>query len=193
MSNFNFEDFILELMNDEKLGSMVKEIAKEMKNHEFKANSPVCQYCPSFADCKIINGIGDKINNSEYSDAVKEELIEFINWIDHENSLNKKFNIKFILNKDSKDSIGITAFYKRFKDCDNHLDKLVGICNDEELSYIRKIIIGVNNKINELLETIINDNRSEMNNLIKQLQPQEEAKRYEDMTKEELLEELKKK
>lgn len=194
MSNFNFEDFISELINDETLSSMVKEIAKEMKNHEFKASSPVCQNCPSFAECKINNEIKDKINSSEYSDAIKEELIEFIDWIDHENNLNKKFNIKFILSKDSKDSIGITAFYKRFKDCDNHLDKLVAICNNEELSYIRKIIIGINNKINELLEIIINDNRNEMNNLIKQLyKPQEEAKRYEDMTKEELLEELKKK
>ena len=195
MSNFNFKNFVEELLsNEEKLSSVVKEFIDDMKNHEFKADSPICQNCPSFVKCKTNNEIKDKINNSEYSDDVKEELIEFIDWIDHEDALIKQFNNKLILSKNSKDSIGITAFYKRFRDCDSHLDKLVAICDEQELSYIRKVIIILNNKIDKLLETIMNDNREEMNNLIKQLyKSQQETKSYEDMTREELLEELKKK
>lgn len=195
MSDFNFKNFIEELLkNEEKFSSIVKEFIDDMKNHEFKADSPICQNCPSFVKCKRNNEIKDKISNSEYSDGVKEELIDFIDWIDHEDSLIEKFNNKLILSKDFKDAVGITAFYKRFRDCNNHLDKLVSICNDEELSYIRKVIITLNSKIDKLLETIINDNREEMNNLIKRLhKPQEESKSYEDMTREELLEELKKK
>lgn len=195
MSSFNFGNFIGELLkNEEKFNSVVKEFIDEMKNHEFKADSPICQNCPSFVGCKRNNEIKDKINNSEYSNGVKEELIEFVDWIDHENDLIENFNNELILSKSSKDSIGITAFYKRFRDCNSHLDKLVAICNNEELSYIRNVIIDVHNKIAQLLETIMNDNRKETNNLIKQLhKPQQESKRYEDMTKEELLEELKKK
>lgn len=194
MSDFNFKNFIEELLkNEEKFSSIVKEFIDDMKNHEFKSDSPICKNCPSFVTCKRNNEINDKINNSEFSDSVKKELIDFIDWIDHQDLLIKDFDNKLILSKNSKDAIGITAFYKRFRDCDSHLDKLVAICSDEELSYIRKVIIILNNKIDKLLETIMNDNREEMNNLIKQFQPQQETKSYEDMTRDELLEELKKK
>ena len=192
----NFDDFVKNLLNDlektdNNLFNKIKSLVEKIKDHEFNAESEMCKECKSFNDCRINASMIQKINNSVFINEVKEELIDFVDWIQHERKLIKVFNIEFIMeDKDFK----LYFVIGRFKDCDKYLDKLVIILDESELQYIRKTIQLVNNKIVELFDTITNNNRTEMNNLINKLQkPQQEAKRYEDMTREELLEELKKK
>jgi hypothetical protein len=73
-----------------------------------------------------------------------------------------------------------------------YYNKLVEILDNNQLSLIRKIILDVVLKIEELLDKIMDRNREELNILISKLQkPQQEEKSYEDMTKEELIELLK--
>ena len=118
-------------------------------------------------------------------------LIDFIDWIQHEDKLLEIFDADDVIkDKDFK----LYSLVNRFKDCENHLEVLTAILDEDELKYIRNIIRGITNKIDDAFDKIMNINRTQMNKLIFILQkPQQEVKRYEDMSREELLEELKKK
>ena len=120
-----------------------------------------------------------------------QTLIDFVDWIKHEDKLLEIFDADDIIkDKDFK----LYRLVNRFRDCENHLAVLTSILDEDELKYIRKVIRGITNKIDDLFDSIMNTNRHQMNKLIFILQkPKEEPKRYEDMTREELLEELKKK
>ena len=192
----SFDEFVKNLVNDmdkinPKLAKTMKDLADKVKDHEFDENSEICKECSSFKSCMINAKIIAKIKSANLDDNVEETLIDFVNWIQHEYKLLEIFDADDVIkDKDFK----LYSLVNRFKDCENHLAVLTSILDEDELKYIRKIICGITNKIDDVFEKIININRTQMNKLIFILQkPQQEAKRYEDMTREELLEELKKK
>lgn len=192
----SFDEFVKNLVKDAEsinpeLAKMLERLADKVKDHEFDEGSEMCKDCKSFTKCKFNNQMIAKIKSANINDSAKETLIDFVDWIQHEDSLASVFNINCIIkDKDFK----LYNLINRFKECDEHLDILVAILDESELKYIRSIIHKVNKHIENLFETITDINRIEMNNLVNKLhKPQQEAKRYEDMTREELLEELKKK
>lgn len=175
--------------------SLLKNIIADIKEngHHFDANSEKCKGCEYFAICKEFNGMMKVVNDSDYDKDVKTDLAAFIIFMKKEYLFTDDFDIEEILKSDSD---LISGYYKRFEsviDNFNNWDKLVQILDDNQLRFIRKIILDVVLKIEELMNKIIDRNREESNILIAKLQnPQQEEKSYEDMTREELIEELKK-
>ena len=192
----SFDEFVKNLVNDmdkinPNLAKTMKDLADKVKDHEFDENSEMCKDCKSFKRCLLHSKMIAKIKSVNLDNNVEETLIDFIDWIQHEDKLLEIFDADDVIkDKDFK----LYSLVNRFKDCENHLEVLTAILDEDELKYIRKIIRGITNKIDDAFDKIMNINRTQMNKLIFILQkPQQEAKRYEDMTREELLEELKKK
>lgn len=192
----SFDEFVKNLVSDmdkinPKLAKTMKNLADKVKDHEFDENSEMCKDCKSFKRCLFNSKMIAKIKSANLDNNIEETLIDFVDWIKHEDILLENFDSDFVIkDKDFK----LYSLINRFKDCENHLAVLTNILDEDELKYIRKVIRGITNKIDDLFDSIMNTNRHQMNKLIFILQkPQEESKRYEDMTREELLEELKKK
>ena len=183
---------MLEFLN--MLGNVLnKSLAEIAENgHHFDANSEECKRCEAFAVCKEFNGMLKAVNDSDYDKDVKTDLAAFIIFMKKEYLFVDEFDAEEILKSDND---LISGYYKRFEsviDNFNNWDKLVEILNNNQLRFIRKIILDVTNKIEELLYKIMDRNREESNNLISKLQkPKQEEKSYENMTKEELIELLK--
>lgn len=184
---------MLEFLN--MLGNVLnKSLAEIAENgHHFDTNSEKCKGCESFAICKEFTGMLKAVNDSDYDKDVKTDLAAFIIFMKKEYLFTDDFDIEEILKSDND---LISGYYKRFEsviDNFNNWDKLVEILDNNQLSLIRKIILDVVLKIEELLDKIMDRNREESNILISKLQkPQQEEKSYENMTREELIEELKK-
>ena len=177
------------------LRNVLDKSLKELKEngHHFDANSNEYKGCESFTICKEFHAMMTAINDSDFDEKIKNDMGAFIIFMKCEYLFVTDFDIEDILKDD--DSI-LTGYYKRFesvvKDFKNY-GKLVQILDDNQLSFIRKIILDVVANIQELMNKIMDRNREESNILISKLQkPQQEEKSYEDMTKEELIEELKK-
>lgn len=176
------------------LGNVFDKALKDIKEngHHFDANSEECKRCESFAICKEFNGMLKVVNDSDYDKDVKTDLAAFIIFMKKEYLFVDEFDAEEILKSD--DNI-INGYYKRFEsviDNFNNWDKLVEIFDNNQLRFIRKIILDVVAKIEELMNKIMDRNREESNNLISKLQKsQQEEKSYENMTKEELIELLK--
>ena len=183
---------MLEFLN--MLGNVLnKSLAEIAENgHHFDANSEKCKGCESFAICKEFNGMMKVVNDSDYDKDVKTDLAAFIIFMKKEYLFTDDFDIEEILKSDND---LISGYYKRFESVINNFnnwDKLVQILDNNQLSLIRKIILDVVLKTEELLNKIMDRNREESNILIAKLQkPQQEEKSYENMTKEELIELLK--
>lgn len=183
---------MLEFLN--MLGNVLNKSLKDIADngHHFDANSDKCKGCESFAICKEFNGMLKVVNDSNYDKDIKIDLAAFIIFIKKEYLFIDDFDVEEILKSDND---LINGYYKRFEsviDNFNNYDKLVEILDNNQLRFIRKIILDVVNKIEELMNTIMDRNRTESNFLIAKLQkPQQEEKSYEDMTKEELIELLK--
>ena len=174
------------------LENVLESSLNEIKDgHHFDANSNECKECESFTICKEFHGMMKAINDSNFDENVKNDMAAFIIFMKKEYLFADDFNAEDILKSDDI----LSGYYRRFesvvKDFKNW-DNLIKLLNDSQLSFIRKIIYDVVDKIEELMKTIINNNRIECNILIDKLRkPQQEEKSYEDMTKEELIEELK--
>lgn len=183
---------MLEFLNmlENVLNKSLAEIAEN--GHHFDVNSKECKECESFAICKEFNGMLKAVNDSDYDKDIKTDLAAFIIFMKKEYLFVDEFDAEEILKSD--DNI-INGYYKRFEsviDDFNNWDKLVEILDNNQLSLIRKIILDVVYKTEELMNKIMDRNREESNILIAKLQkPQQEEKSYEDMTKEELIELLK--
>ena len=191
-----FDEFVKSLINDigktnPKLAETMKNVADKVKDHEFDENSEMCKGCDGFKRYMFNSKMTAKIKSANLDNKIEETLIDFVDWIKHEDKLLEIFDADYaIKDKDFK----LHSLINRFRDCENHLAVLTNILDEDELKYIRKVIRGITNKIDDLFDSIMNTNRHQMNKLIFILQkPKEEPKRYEDMTREELLEELKKK
>ena len=173
------------------LGNVLKEI--EGDAHFFDEQSEKCKNCKSFNTCAKFDSIKNAIKNSTYTDEVIEDLLAFASFM--------KVELMFVTDVDidnllKREDVNLLDFYLRFenvvKEFKNY-DKLVAILNDEQLSVLRKIVLDVVAKIEDLFNKIMDRNRAESVILISKLQkPQQEEKSYEDMTKEELIDELKK-
>lgn len=177
------------------LGNVWDKLLKDIKEngHHFDANSEECKRCEFFAICKEFTGMMKAVSDSNYDTDVKTDLAAFIGFMKKEYLFTDTFDIEDILKDD--DSL-LNGYYKRFesvvKEFKNY-DKLVQILDDNQLRFIRKIILDIVAKIEELMNKIMDRNRAESVILISRLQkPQQEEKDYEDMTREELIEELKK-
>lgn len=162
--------------------------------HLFDAESDKCKKCKDFNTCAKFTSIKDSIAKSTYTDEVIEDLLAFAAFMKVEYMFATDVDIDDIL---KRKNVNLLDFYLRFEnvvnDFKNH-DKIVAILNEEQLSVLRKIVLDVNKKIEDLFNKIMDRNRAESVILISKLQkPQQEEKSYEDMTKEELIEELKKK
>lgn len=176
------------------LGKSLKELKEN--NHHFDANSKECKECESFTICKEFHGMMKAINDSDFDETTKNDMAAFIIFMKKEYLVVDDFDVEDILK--NEDSV-LTGYYKRFESVVkgfNNYDKLVQILDDNQLKLIRKIILDVVAKIEELMNKIMDRNREESNTLIAKLQkPQldekQEEKSYEDMTKEELIELLK--
>ena len=185
---------ILEFLN--MLGNVFDKALKDIKEngHHFDVNSDECKRCEAVNACKEFNDMLKAVNDSDYDKDVKTDLAAFIIFMKKEYLFTDDFDIEEILKSDND---LISGYYKRFEsviDNFNNWDKLVEILDNNQLSLIRKIILDINQKITDLLARIKDNNLKEMNFMLGKLhKPQQEAKKYEDMTKEELIEELKNK
>lgn len=184
------EKGMLEFLN--MLGNALKEIEDDA--HFFDEQSDKCKKCKDFNTCAKFDSIKSTIAKSTYTDEVIEDLFTFVAFMKVEYMFATDIDINDIL---KRKAVNLLDFYLRFenvvKDFKNY-DKLVAILNDEQLSFIRKIVLDVVAKIEDLFNKIMDRNRAESVILISKLQkPQQEEKSYEDITKEELIEELKKK
>lgn len=174
------------------LGNVLKEI--EGDAHFFDEQSEKCKNCKNFNTFAKFDSIKSAIKNSTYTDEVIEDLFAFVAFMKVEYMFATEGDINDLLKR--KD-VNLLDFYLRFenvvKDFKNY-DKLVTVLNNEQLGVLRKIVLDVVAKIEDLFNKIMDRNRGESVILISKLQkPQQEEKSYEDMTKEELIEELKKK
>lgn len=156
--------------------------------HLFDAQSDKCKKCNDFNTCAKFSSIKDSIAKSAYTDEVIEDLFAFVAFMKVEYMFATEGDINDLL---KRKCVNLLDFYLRFenvvKDFKNY-DKLVVILNEEQLSVLRKIVLDVTNKIEDLFDKIMDRNRAESTILISKLQkPQLEEKSYEDMTKEELI------
>lgn len=167
----------------------IKKVANEVEedeSHHFDANSEKCKSCKDFECCRMFHPMLDKIEAAKLDDSIKTDLCNVLKFIKNET---------LILDKDIKfNEFRIQAITERFesiKECKN-LNILVAILDKSELKYLRSIIFNITAKIENELNKIIDSNRVECNYFMGILhKPEVEEKRYEDMTREELLEELK--
>lgn len=176
------------------------EDAKE-NGHHFDAKSEKCKSCDSFNVCKGFHDIRVAIENSNYSEDDKSNLVSFVAFFRYEYMWSNDLDVEeFISDKDST----IYEIYERFENIVKEFknwDKLVEILNDSQLSLLRKIVLDCNQKIIDLMEKIKTNNLREMNFIINRLHKPEDIGSprdnktipYEEMTREELIEELKKK
>ena len=178
------------------LGNILKDVEDE---HLFDVESDKCKKCKDFNACAKFSSINDSIAKSAYTDEVIGDLFAFVAFMKVEYMFATDVNIDDILKRKDdilkRKDVNLLDFYLRFenvvKDFKNH-DKLVAILNDEQLSVLRKIVLDVNKKIEDLFNKIMDRNRAESVILISKLQkPQQEEKQeeksYEDMSKEELI------
>lgn len=169
--------------------AMLKDLKEKAEEHTFDANSDKCKSCSSCVICKEFSDIRKSLESSKYDHEVKVDLLAFVAFVKYEYLWLEDFDVKKAL-KDGE--FTIYEIYQRFDDLvDNfkNWDKLVELLNDNQLSLIRKIVIDINQKITDLVEKIKDNNLKEMNFMLGKLhKPQQEAKKYEDMTKEELIE-----
>ena len=176
------------------IGSLIAERLASINNHHFDVNSNKCKECASFIICKEFHAIMKAINDSDFDEEIKNDLAAFIIFMKREHLFVYDFDIEDVLKDEDS---ALSSYYKRFESVVKHFknyDKLVQILDDNQLSLIRKIILDVVTEIENLMNKIMNRNRAESVILISRLQkPQQEQKSYEDMTREELIEELKKK
>lgn len=176
--------------------SLLHNIVEDIKEtgHHFYVNSNKCKECSSFIICKEFHAMMTAINDSDFDEEIKNDLAAFIIFMKREHFFVYDFDIKDVLKDEDS---ALSSYYKRFesvvKDFKNY-DKLVQILDDNQLSLIRKIILDVVTEIENLMNKIMDRNRAESVILISRLQkPQQKEKSYEDMTRKELIEELKKK
>lgn len=171
---------------------LVRDVFEE-KAHHFDADSDKCKACNSFAICKEFSGMINAINNSNYDKDVKTDMGAFIIFMKKEYLFVDDFDIEDVIKNDEE--YCISGYHQRFDSVIKgfkHYDKLVEILNDNQLNLLRKIVLDVTIDIEDLMNTITDRNRAECNILVDKLRkPQQEEKSYEDMTKEELIEELK--
>lgn len=187
------------MANKELAKQLVKQLVDDLRDivneesHVFDETSNRCKVCKEFNTCKMFHGMGDALRNAALSEKVIDDCIDFLDCIKHEAGFVSNFNFDGTIRKE----IPISNYYKRFEqavDDFKHYNDLVRVLNNDQLSYIRKVIMDTNNVIADMFSKIEHDNRNEMNFLIKNLRKtEEEPKRYEDMTKEELIAELNKK
>lgn len=174
--------------------AMLKDLKENAEEHMFDANSDKCKSCSSFTICREFSTIRQSLESSKYDDKVKEDLFAFVAFVKYEYLWLEDFDVVEAL-KD--EDFTIYEIHQRFDNLLNNFknwDKLVELLDDNQLSLIRKIILDINQKIIDLLARIKDNNLKEMNDIISKLRkPQQEEKSYEDMTREELIEELKKK
>lgn len=170
----------------------IENVDKIDKIHHFDINSEECKECECFTICKEFHDMMTAINDSDFSEDVKNDMGVFIIFIKREYLFIDNFNIEDILKSENE---LLNGYYKRFESVVKEFksyDKLVQILNNNQLSLLRKIVIEVVDKITDLMNTIINRNRAESVILVSRLQkPQQEEKSYEDMSKEKLIELLK--
>ena len=172
----------------------VKELFRAMiKNaigeepHFFDENSEQCKNCNEFTICKSFAPISNKIKALKLDAETNEDIADFLDGIKH--------NYGFVRNNIDKPytemlKIKLYDIHQRFENVSDfkHYDILVNNLSKEELGLIRKVIIDTNNLIHNLLDKVIEANLKETNFMVKRLQVEvEEPKRYEDMTKEELI------
>ena len=170
----------------------VKDAVKEVENnedeHHFDANSEQCQNCKDFECCEKFHTMCDKIEAANIDEEIKDDLVMFLEFIKKETIILDK-NIEFYKFRIQ----AITERFESLKKCKNII-VLITILDKSELKYLRSIIFNVTSKIEDELNKVIDANRKECNYFMNILNIAEvEEKRYEDMTREELLEELKKK
>ena len=175
------------------LGNILDKASRDIKEngHHFDANSNECKECECFAVCNEFTGLMKAVADSDYDKDVKTDLAAFLIFIKKEYLFVNEFDIEDILKDDDS---ALSGYYKRFesvvKDFKNY-DKLVQIFDDNQLSLIRKIILDVVSNIEELMNKIMDRNRAESVILISRLQKPQQEEKYEDMTKEQLIELLK--
>ena len=175
--------------------SLLHNIVKDIKEngHHFDANSNECKECSSFIICKEFHAMMKAINDSDFDERIKNDMAAFIIFMKKEYLFVEGFDIEDVLKDDDS---ALSGYYKRFesvvKDFKSY-DKLVQILDDNQLTILRKIILDVTNKIEDLFDKIMDRNSTESVILISKLRKpqQEDEKSYEDMTKEELIELLK--
>lgn len=178
----------------ESIGKVIKELFENVikeEEHFFDETSEKCKTCDDFCICKEFAPIIDKIKSLKLSKEVNEEIADFINCVKH-NAGFVRCNAKDNCSDYTKLlRIRLYDVHKRFEDIINfkHYDILVNNLTEEELSSIRNIISNTNKLIRQLFENVVNANAEEeaiiLNNLSK-------GKSYEDMSKEELIELLRK-
>lgn len=178
--------------------SLLKNILKDVKEneHHFDANSEECKACEDFTICKEFHDMMTAVNNSDYNEDVKNDMAAFIIFMKKEYLFIDDFDIEDILK--NGEQYCISGYCKRFDSVNGfkHYDNLISILTDNQLDILRSIIVDVTDDIEKLLITISNINRSQCNILINKLcktQQEEKEKSYENMTKEELIKELKRK
>lgn len=180
------------------LGKVLKDASSD-DFHIFDAESDNCKKCKDFNTCAKFSSIKDSIAKSAYTDEVIEDLFAFVAFMKVEYMFATEGDIDDILKRKDdilkRKDVNLFDFYLRFEnvvnDFKNH-DKLVAILNEEQLSVLRKIVLDVNKKIEDLFNKIMDRNRAESVILISKLQKtqqeeKQEEKSYEDMTKEELI------
>ena len=169
----------------------LKEVANEAEedeSHHFDANSEQCKNCKDFECCRMFHSMLDKINAADIDENIKDDFCNVLEFIKRETLIHHK-DVEF-----SRFRIrAITERFHSLKKCKN-FNILVDILDETELKYLRGIILKVNGTISNELVKVMEANLAESNHFMDILRkPEIEEKRYEDMTREELLEELKKK
>ena len=171
--------------------ALLKDLKERAEGHIFDVNSDKCKSCSSFTICKDFSTIRQSLESSKYDDKIKEDLFAFVAFVKYEYLWLKNFDVVEVL-KDEE--FTIYEIHQRFDNLVNNFknwDKLVEFLDDNQLSLIRKIILDINQKIIELLAKVKVDNIKEMNEIINKLQKPQQEEKYEDMTKEQLIELLK--
>lgn len=174
-----------------RLFSLLKNISEDVKEngHKFDVNSDKCKSCSTFTICKEFSDIRKSLESSKYDHEVKVDLLAFVAFVKYEYLWLEDFDVEEALKDDEFTIYEIHQRFDNLVDNFKNWDKLVELLNDNQLSLIRKIVIDINQKITDLVEKIKDNNLKEMNFILGKLQkPQQEAKKYEDMTKEELIE-----
>lgn len=177
---------------EELFDNLINSITKESDNHTFDINSETCKNCKDFIICKSFHSMIDKIEAADIDDDIKTQCCAVLAFFKLEAELIDDFVLEEVIKNKAK----INNFYRRFDSLKefNHFDILMNILDDNDIKYLRSIVLKVNNRIRCIFDGIIHENLRDENDIIDILQkPKQEEKSYEDMTREELLEELKKK
>lgn len=176
-------------------------ILKDLKEsidegHVFNPKSEECKNCNLFTVCKEFHGIRIAIENSNYSKDDKLDLVSFIGFFRYEYMWSDDLNIEEFINDNNSTIYEIHERFENIVKEFKNWDKLIELLDDNQLSLLRKIILDCNQKIIDLMEKVKHNNLKEMNFIISKLHKPEDADKsipYEEMTREELIEELKKK